>query len=218
MSNHRSKITCLLLLLLAYNLNVYAVEKISVIGLFKDQAVLKIDGKQRSVKKGKRTPEGVLLISANSEQAVLEINGERRTMKLGTNISNRFKNTTKKTTVTIAPNAWGSYRVNGSINGFQIEFLVDTGATFISMNRHVAKRVGINYKLDGEKSRASTANGITDIYIVKLKKVKVGDIELRDIDGSVHDNDFPDVVLLGNAFLKKVNMQQREGGMLILQK
>ena len=212
------KITSILLILLLCIPSLSkAVEKVSVIGLFKDKAVLKIDGKQRLLKKGKTSPEGVKLISADSQEAVLEINGEVKTMKLGTNISNRFKTTTKKTIHTIAPDDQGMYFTNGSINGFQINFLVDTGATFISMNRNVARRIGLNYKLDGRKSQSQTANGISNIYILKLKKVKIGDIEFRDVEGSVHDGDFPSVVLLGNSFLSRLNME-REGRVLKLVK
>ncbi len=203
-------------LLLSPNI-VYAVEKIGVVALFKDQAMFNIDGKQRLIKKGKRSPEGVLLISANSDQAVIEINGEQRTLKLGSHISNVFKNTTKKTTLILAPNSRGMYFLGGSINGFQVEFVLDTGATFVSMNRNVAKRIGLNYKLEGEKSQSQTANGLSTIYIMNLKRVKVGDIELRDVKGSVHDSDSPTVVLLGNSFLNKLDMQ-REGRVMKLTK
>lgn len=207
----------LLITALMFSLNTLAVERVSVIGLFKDKAVVNIDGKQRVLKKGKSSPEGVLLISADSEFAVLEINGERKKMKLGTKISNHFKKAGKQATLTVAPNSRGMYFVNGSINGFQVEMLVDTGATLVSMNRNVAKRIGINYKLDGEKSFSQTASGISETYIVTLKKVKVGDLELRDVVGSVHDSDFPAIILLGNSFLSKFDMQ-REGRVLKIQK
>ncbi len=207
----------LLIFLILININSLAVERVSVIGLFKDKAVISIDGKQRVLKKGKRSPEGVLLISADSEFAVLEINGERKKMKLGTKISNQFKKANKEATLTVAPNSRGMYFVNGSINGFQVEMLVDTGATLVSMNRNVAKRVGINYKLEGKKSFSQTASGVSEVYIVKLKKVKVGDLELRDVTGSVHDSDFPAIILLGNSFLSKFDMQ-REGRVLKIQK
>ncbi|MBM2830457.1 MAG: aspartyl protease [Gammaproteobacteria bacterium] len=206
-------------LILLFSISPYsiAVEKIVIVGLFKDKAIVELDGKQRILIAGKTSPEGVTLISADSKEAVLEIDGEQKTYTLGTHIGSSFNAASEGTIVTIAPDENGHYFVNGSINGFQVNFVVDTGATLIAMNRNQAKRLGLNYKLDGEEGRSHTAAGIAKIYLVKLKKVKVGDIELRDIEGAVHDSDFPEIILLGNSFLSKVDMN-REGRILQLQK
>jgi len=102
-------------------------------------------------------------------------------------------------------------------NDFQVNFLVDTGATLISMNKHHAKRIGLNYKIEGEEGLTSTAAGFAKVYRVKLKKVKVGNIELKDVDASVHDGDFPDIILLGNSFLNRLYMS-REGRLMKLEK
>lgn len=195
--------------------NSWAIEKINVVGLFKDKAILTIDGKQRLLKAGKTSPEGVLLISANSKEAIIEVAGEQRTLKLGEHISSEFKQSTERKSITIAPSAYGMYFVSGSINDFQVDFVVDTGATVISMNRKEAKRIGLNYKIDGEESESYTASGIAKVYIVNLKKVKVGDIEIRDVRASVHDSDHPAVILLGNSFLSKLDLQ-REGRLMKL--
>ena len=196
--------------------SVMAVEKINVLGLFKDKAIVKIDGKQRVLMAGKASPEGVLLVSANSREAILEINGTRKAYTLGSHIGSKFKKASGGITSTIAPDSNGMYWVSGSINGFQISFIVDTGATLISMNKHDAKRIGLNYKLEGRVSSANTASGVSKIYIMKLDRVKVGDIEVRDVEGAIHDSDFPKVALLGNTFLNRVNMK-REGQLLQLQ-
>lgn len=194
-----------------------AVEKITVVGLFQDKAVVKIDGKQHVLAAGQTSPEGVKLISSNSREAILEIDGEQQSYGLGTHISSTYAEPVAGKTVTIAPDGSGMYEVNGSINGFQVNFLVDTGATFISMNKHHAKRIGLNYKLEGREGVSETASGYSKMYMVNLKKVRVGDIELSDVQGSVHDSDFPAVILLGNSFLSKVNLS-REGALLHLGK
>lgn len=194
----------------------FAIDNINILGLFKNKAIVQIDGKQRVLSAGKESPEGVLLISANSKEAVLEIDGVRDTYTLGSHIGGEFKKAAAGKTSTIAPDANGMYWVNGSINGFQVAFVVDTGATLISMNKHQANRIGLNYKLAGKESTANTASGEAKIYIMKLDKVKVGDIEVRDVEGAIHDSDFPKVILLGNTFLNKVNMK-REGKILLLE-
>ena len=96
-------------------------------------------------------------------------------------------------------------------------FVVDTGATFIAMNRHQAKRLGLNYKLEGRESVSSTASGIEKVYIIPLKSVTVGDIQVRDVTAAVHDGGFPEITLLGNSFLNHVDIN-REGGLLELRK
>jgi len=205
---------CLLLFILS--VNVSAVDKITISGLFNDKAVVTIDGKQRLLKVGKPSPEGVLLISANAKEAVIEIDGEQKTYTLGRHIGSSFKKPVAGNTVSIAPDRGGMYEVNGSINGFQVKFLVDTGATSISMNRGHAKRIGINYKMEGKEGLSQTASGLSKIYIVNLKTVMVGGIKLNDVQAAVHDGDFPRVILLGNTFLGRVKMI-REGQMLKLE-
>ena len=206
---------CLFVLL--FSLPCQAVEKITVVGLFKDKAIVVIDGKQQVLTAGKSSPEGIKLISSNSTEAIIEINGRQETYTMGTHISGEFAPPAPGTVTTIAPDSTGMYEVNGSINGFQVKFMVDTGATLISMNKHEAKRIGLNYKLEGIESLSETASGYARIYLLKLKEVRVGDIVLHDVQGAVHDGDFPTVILLGNSFLNRVNMN-RDGSLLQLEK
>jgi len=194
-----------------------AIEKIVINGLFKDKAIVTIDGKQRVLKKGKASPEGVMLIEANSKEAVIEIDGEQEIYTLGTHIGNTFKKSTSGKKLILTPNANGMFNINGTINGSNVSFIVDTGATLVSMNGNVAKRLGIDYKLTGKESQSYTASGKSKIYIVNLKKVKVGDIELENVRGAVHDGDFPVVTLLGMSFLGKLDMK-REGRIMELEK
>ena len=205
---------CLLLLILS--MNVFAVDKITINGLFNNKAIVTIDGKQRILNVGKPSPEGVLLISANSREAVIEIDGEQNTYTLGTHIGSSFKKPVAGKTVTIAPDRGGMYEVNGSINDFQVNFLVDTGATSISMNSKQARRIGIDYKMQGREGLSETASGLSKIYIVNLDTVMVGGIKIHDVKAAVHDGDFPRIILLGNTFLSRVKMI-REGEMLLLE-
>ena len=209
--------TCLTVVAVLFAPLAIAVEKIVVLGLFKDKAIVKIDGKQHVLSAGQTSPEGVRLISANSEQAVLEINGTSSTYKLGTHIGSQFAQPSAGRSVQIWPDSHGMYATVGSINGYPVDFLVDTGATLIALNRNQAKRLGIDYLVDGIKGTSSTASGVVTTYYVQLKKVRVGEIELRSVDAAVVDGDFPREVLLGNSFLNRLNMR-RDGRMLELRK
>lgn len=195
----------------------FAVDKIVINGLFKDKAIVSIDGKQRVLKKGKASPEGVLLIESNSDEAIIEIDGKQDTYFLGSQIGNTFAPPTGGKKLIIAPDSNGIYYISGSINGSQVSFVIDTGATLVSMNSHVAKKSGIDYKLKGQKSYSYTASGKTVIYVVNLKKVKVGDIELHNVKGAIHEGSFPAVTLLGMSFLGKLDMK-REGRIMELEK
>ncbi len=190
---------------------------IHIKGLFRDKALLEIDGRQRLLRKGERTPEGLLLISADSKGAVLEYRGKRASYKMGSRISGTYAAPQTPPKVRIWPSTRGMYRTTGSINGQTVDFLVDTGATSIAMNRNEAKRLGIDYLVKGELGWASTASGVTRSYSLRLKKVRVGDIELRGVEAAVIDGNFPRITLLGMSFLGRLDMQ-RKGGALELKK
>ncbi|MDH5395286.1 MAG: retroviral-like aspartic protease family protein [Gammaproteobacteria bacterium] len=193
---------------------VYA-DDIVVLGLFKNKAIVKIDGVQRTLIKGKSSPEGIKLISSDSDIAVLEYQGKQQEYKLGSHVSTSFKKK-KLAEASIMP-VKGMYPVTGFINGQAINFLVDTGATWIAMNVHHARNLGINFRL-GKQGHVTTANGVVPIYLVALDKVRVGEIELRNVEASVLDGDSPPMVLLGNSFLNRVEMQRRGQVMLLRQK
>jgi aspartyl protease family protein len=86
--------------------------------------------------------------------------------------------------------------------------VVDTGATLVALPAADAIRLGIDYK-KGQPAFSSTANGVAPIYLVKLDRVKVGDIELTQVEGSVHEGGLP-IGLLGMSFLNRTEMR-REG-------
>ncbi|MBI2993713.1 MAG: TIGR02281 family clan AA aspartic protease [Gammaproteobacteria bacterium] len=192
-----------------------AEEGVTILGLFRDRVVLQVDGRQRVLTAGQTSPEGITLISSTSSEAVLEFDGQRATYTLGTHIGTRYQAPPPGVTVTVAPDDTGMYRVGGSINGFQTEFIVDTGATLVSLNRNEARRMGIDYRMRGREAISSTAAGPDRIYIVKLERVRVGEIELLDVDAAVHDGDHPPIILLGNSFLARIDLQ-RQGPLLQL--
>ncbi len=204
-------------ILLLANHSSYAIDKIVINGLFKNKAIVTIDGKQRILKTGKASPEGALLIESNSKKAIIEVNGKQETYLLGDHIGGSFTPPTEGKKIIITPDSGNMYNISGTINGSHVDFVVDTGATLISMNSNVAKRLGIDYKLKGKKGLSNTASGTSEIYIIKLKKVRIGDIELHNVEGAVHEGNFPLTTLLGMSFLSKLNMS-REGRIMELQK
>lgn len=200
-----------ILLLASWARAATAVDSIHVEGLFTDMAVLQIDGNRRVLKKGRTSPEGVTLISADSREAVLEWDGHQTRHGLGSHISGSYAQSERQTDqVLLWPDDNGMYRTIGSINGFTVRFLVDTGATLVAMNAQQAKRLGLDFRVDGEQGISSTASGFVRSYRVILDRVKVGDIELRDVEAGVIDGEHPGDILLGMSFLGRLEMQRSD--------
>ena len=189
---------------------------IVVVGLFSSQAVVEINQTQRLLKVGQTSPEGVKLVSANSRQAVLEWNGKQQTYPLGQHIASSFKTATEIPSVTLWSNN-GHYLTAGTINGYTVDFLVDTGATSITLNAPTAKRLGINY-FESDPVGVKTASDIVHGYPVVLDLVQVGDIKLHNIRAVVLDGEQPSVVLLGMTFLGQLDMKQTDKKLELKQK
>ncbi len=190
--------------------------EVSVVALFPDKAVLIVDkGEPRTLRAGE-TYAGVKLISSSSEEAVVSIAGKRQRLRIGDGIYSTLSVPNERASVVLVPDRNGHFVTLGSINGASVRFLVDTGATMVSMNLDDARRAGINY-LAGERGYSQTANGVAPIYRVKLAKVSLGDITLQNIDGVVHEGSALPVVLLGMSFLGRLEMRQ-QGDSLTLTK
>jgi aspartyl protease family protein len=191
--------------------------EVSVIALFKDRAVLKVDGVRVVLNVGEKTELGLRLVRANSEQAVVEVNGVSETLTVGTEISASFAPPPARE-VQVFRDSNGMYFVTGSINGHISEFLIDTGASQMALNAAQAKRLGLNFRYEGDPTQVQTASGLVNAYLVKLKSVRVGDIEVKDVRAFVIDGAYPATVLLGMSFLERVDLQRTGEVMLIRKK
>ena len=191
--------------------------EVNVVGLFSGKALVSIDGgRPRMLSVGEKTPDGIKLISADSDGAVLEIDGKRRTLTLGQSISASSTAPGIDPTVVLTADSQGHFLATGSINGAPTRFLVDTGASFVSMSSAEAKRLGISY-LQGERAFMSTANGTVVVYRVNLNTVRLGDITLNQVEAAIHEGSNLPVTLLGMSFLKRLEIR-REGTTLTLVK
>lgn len=196
-------------------LPVQAVERVKVMALFPGKAMLQIDGQQRLLRAGQRSPEGVLLVSATASEAVIEINGRRETYGLGSQVGGTFARR-EAVEVRIWADAQGGYRTTGSINGRMAEMLVDTGATSVAMSELEARRLGISYRVEGEPSGVRTASGFARAWSVTLDRVQVGEITLQRVEAVVIEGGSPAQVLLGMSFLGRVKIEQ-QGTVMVLQ-
>lgn len=192
------------------------VKTLSVLGLFNDRAVLRIDGKQHMLKVGGKAIRGVRLLAASPEGAQVEVNGQVRALSLSKHIGSHFEAAKPHASVTLTRSRLGMFMVPGLINGKSVRMIVDTGATYVSMNGYAAKEVGLDYLNKGEPVRMSTASGISMGYRMTLDSVRVGGIELKKITAVVQDGDFPETILLGMSFLGKLEIEHRQSGVMVL--
>jgi aspartyl protease family protein len=194
-------------LMLAANV-AWAVESISLQALFKDKAIIVVDGARRVLKSGEESPEGVKLLTTDTreEKAEIEIAGRREVLKLGV-VTAGFASQGKGN-VTLYPDRGGHFFVDGLVNGANVRFMVDTGATMVAMNSAVANRIGIDYRKLGRPGMASTPAGYVKTYDVTLGTVQVGGITLHNVAGSVIEGNHPLEALLGMSFLGHLDMKR----------
>jgi aspartyl protease family protein len=180
------------------------------------QALLVIDGQPHAVAVG-GTVRGVRLLSLSSTQAEVEVGGARRALTLGASqvrMSGAGGSGVQEIVLTAGPG--GHFLTAGSVNGRAVNFMVDTGATAVAMSQSDADRLGIDYRSSTRRGMAETANGRVPAYGVTLNSVRVGDVEIANVDAVVLPSTMPHI-LLGNSFLMRFQMK-RENDVLRLEK
>ncbi len=189
--------------------------EVGLAGLFPGKALLTINGgPPRIVALGAKTDEGVKVLAIEGETATLEVDGKKRMLRVGQNVASQPSGS-GPATATLTADSAGHFLTTGVINGTSVRFIVDTGASLISLGANDARRIGIDASR-GQPGIANTANGQTIVSRVKLDTVRVGEIVLNNVDAIVHQQDMP-LALLGMSFLNRMEMQ-RNGETMTLKK
>ncbi len=110
-----------------------------------------------------------------------------------------------KREVRLQRNSMGHYLALGKINGVDVEFLLDTGATTIVIPESLAQSIGLSF---GSPYSVSTANGMATAYATRLDSVELGSIVLSDLRAGISNGLVGGEVLLGMNFLKQLDMTQ----------
>jgi len=119
--------------------------------------------------------------------------------------------------VVISRDDRGHFQVKGRIDGRQMDFMVDTGATVIALTESDAARLDIHPSQNEFSTQVRTANGMVRAAPVSLDMVEVGDIIVRDVSAVV----LPDKALSGNllglSFLSRLRRFEYAEGKLVLE-
>jgi aspartyl protease family protein len=191
-------------------------QTVSLSGSMGNKALLVIDGTPRTLAAGS-TQGGVKLVSVNANDAVVEINGKRVALTQGGTPVNLGGAASEGSGSQIVLNAasGGHFVSSGSINGKTVRFMVDTGATLVSISQQEADRIGLNYR-GGARGYSQTANGAIPVYRITLDSVRVGDVQVFNVEALVSPAPM-EMVLLGNSFLSRFQMR-RDNDVMRLEK
>ena len=193
-------------------------QSVVLAGMLGNKALLVVNGASPKTVAAGETHEGVKVISTSGDQAVVEQDGKRSTLRVGEAPVHMVagKNSSKGNRIVLTASSGGHFITAGQVNGRAVQFMVDTGATTIAMGPQEAERAGINYKA-GQPVMMSTANGTAPGYRVKLDSVRVGDVEVLNVDAVVTSQAMP-FMLLGNSFLGRFQMLRDNDQMTLTRK
>ncbi len=213
MTRNSSALAALLLCLAALAAPPALAAEVTLVGVFGDKAaVLAIDGgAPRTVKVGQKLGD-VTVIAVEKDRATIESGGKRRVLVRGQTYSTSASGADRQS-ITMTAGSGGHFTVDGQINGGAVRFVVDTGATSVAISAREASRLRIDYK-NAPRGMTQTAAGPTPMYLVRLDTVRVGGIELQNVEAIVIEHGL-DIALLGNSFLNRVEMR-RDGQTMTL--
>jgi aspartyl protease family protein len=120
-------------------------------------------------------------------------------------------------TVTLNNDGRGHFRVDAQVDGRHVAFLVDTGASMVVLRESDAARLSIFPRPSEYTGRVQTANGVTRYAPVRLNRIEVEGITVRDVAAAVMPDDVLKVNLLGMTFLSGVKWTHDRGRLVLEQ-
>ena len=172
------------------------------------KALLVIDGQPKVLGVGEEH-NGVKLLEVIGEQARVERDGQSLALRLGaapTALASSGDRPGGGREVELKADAGGHFISDGWINGKPTRFMVDTGATAVTLGQAEAERLGLDWRR-AATAQANTANGTVPARTLQLGTVRVGDLSVNNVVAVVLPSAMPHV-LLGNSFLSRLNMKR----------
>jgi aspartyl protease family protein len=192
-------------------------QSVMLTGTIGQRAILIVDGGAPKTVAVGETFRGVKLVSLQGELATVEAGGKRVALRMDTPVSigggggsggggNR---------IVLPVSSGGHFMAQGAINGRSVTFMLDTGATNVAMSAADAQRLGLDFS-KGQPVRMNTANGVAQGYRLTLNSVRVGEVEVYDVEAIVSQQPMP-YILLGNSFISRFSMR-RDADQMVLEK
>lgn len=193
-------------------------QSVTLSGSMGNKALLVIDGQPHTLAVG-QSARGVTLLQLSDGQATVQRgSGGSILLQLG-GAPARLVGTPAARTgaqeIVLPAGLGGHFMSAGSINGRSVQFMVDTGATVVAISQAEAERIGLDWR-NAPRAMTQTANGNVPVHRLNLNTVRVGEVEVTNIDAIVMPAQMP-YVLLGNSFLSRFQMR-RENDLLRLER
>jgi aspartyl protease family protein len=189
-------------------------QTVTMSGSMGDKALLIINGTPRTVAAG-ASFQNVKVVSVAAGEAVVELDGKRVPLQLGGAPVNlgRAASEGTGTQIVLTAGPGGHFETGGTINGKSVRFMVDTGATLVSMSEADAERIGLKFR-NGPRGVVNTANGQVVVHRATLDSVRVGDVQVYNVDAIVMPATM-ETILLGNSFLTRFSMKRENDRMTL---
>jgi aspartyl protease family protein len=120
-------------------------------------------------------------------------------------------------TVTLNSDSRGHFQTDVRVDGRTISFMVDTGASLVALNEKSAARLGIHPSARDYNVKTHTANGVGKAARVRLDRVELNGITVRDVEAFVLPDEALSTNLLGMTFLSRVKWTHDRGRLVLEQ-
>lgn len=118
--------------------------------------------------------------------------------------------------VVLSANDYGHFHAVAQIKGQQVEFMTDTGATYVALSYETAQKLGLtpqNLRFNG---RSTTANGVARVASIVLDTVRIGDIAVKDVQAVIAEPGRMTQNLLGMSFIRQLSGFELSGARLTM--
>jgi aspartyl protease family protein len=129
----------------------------------------------------------------------------------------------QRAAATASPNALrfradgsGHFYLEAEANGTPVRFLVDTGASLVALTLEDARAAGLDPATLSYSAVMSTANGTARAAPVRLRSLRLGQLELEDVNAVVMERPMA-VSLLGMSFLERLQGYSIRNGVLTVE-
>jgi aspartyl protease family protein len=117
-------------------------------------------------------------------------------------------------TLVYPANRRGHVILDADVNGAPVRFLVDTGATLVTLTPADARAAGLSPGQLAFNQRASTANGEVRIATVTLREIRLGQLAVGEVPAAVIEN--LKISLLGMSFLSRLQSYEMRDSKLTI--
>jgi aspartyl protease family protein len=129
----------------------------------------------------------------------------------GTIAASQDRTAAARKTVVLGANNYGHFQAVAEINGQQVEFMADTGATYVALSYETAQRLGLapqNLRFTG---RSTTANGVARVASIEIESIRIGEITVKNVQAVVAEPGRMTQNLLGMSFMGKLSVEMNGG-------